>query len=305
MSGSGAKKEGLVFNIERYAVFDGPGIRTIVFFKGCPLSCLWCQNPEGQKPEIELAFFQDNCTGCMRCAEACPYGAVMAENGHSATNWGKCRASLKCVDVCTAEARKQIGEVKTAEQVVDEVVKDEAFYRRSGGGITLSGGEPLMQPDFAAEILRFCKSKNLHTAIETSGYSRYDDLIKVMEYTDAVYYDVKHMDSEKHKEGIGVGNEIILDNLDKIPNSKAVVVRIPVVPEYNDSEPTMREIVTFVKKLGTVQRIELLPYNQLGIMKYERIGRDYLLSGVKPPTREVVTGLKNLIISCGMPCEIV
>lgn len=299
------KQLGIIFNIERYAVFDGPGIRTIVFLKGCHLHCRWCQNPEGQNPEVELAFFADNCIGCMNCTSVCPHGAIYIVNGMSTTDWDRCKQSHKCVEVCQTEARKQVGEKITAEQVVEEVEKDVAFYRRSGGGVTLSGGEPIMQPDFAAEILRLCRSKYISTTVETSGFARSDDLMKVLEYADFIYYDVKHMDSKKHMEGTGFGNELTLENLEKIPVGRNLVVRVPVVPGYNDSEKNIRETAIFVRKMGKIKKIELLPYNRLGVLKYERIGKKYLLSDLETPTAREMSKLQSLVESCGIQCEVV
>ena len=299
------KQLGIIFNIERYAVFDGPGIRTIVFLKGCHLHCRWCQNPEGQNPEVELAFFADNCTGCMNCTSVCPHGAICMVNGMSTTDWSRCKQSHKCVEVCQTEARKQVGEKMTAEQVVEEVEKDAAFYRRSGGGVTLSGGEPIMQPDFAAEILRLCRSKYINTTVETSGFVRSDDLMKVLEYANFIYYDVKHMDAKKHMEGTGFGNELILENLKKIPVGKNLVVRIPIVSGYNDSENNIRETAIFARKMGKVKKIELLPYNRLGVLKYEHIGKKYSLPDLESPTAREMNKLKSLVESCGIQCEIV
>ena len=305
MNGSANQKRGTIFNVEGYAVYDGPGIRTIVFLKGCPLTCFWCQNPEGHEPQCQLAFFPDNCIGCGRCASACPNEAVERIEGKSVMNWDKCRRCFKCVEVCLTEARKIMGKLVTAEEVVEEVIKDMPFYRRSGGGITLSGGEPLMQADFASKILRLCKERNISTAIEISGFADKNDFTKVLRYTDFIYYDLKHMDSKKHKAGVGVGNEMILENLNRIPMNMTVIVRVPIVPGYNDSRKNILDTAEFVEKLNKVKKIELLPYNKLGVSKYERLGKKYLLPNIELPSHEEMSRLKNVVETCGIPCEIV
>jgi pyruvate formate lyase activating enzyme len=210
------------------------------------------------------------------------------------------------VEVCPAEARKLVGEIKTSEQVTAEAEKDMCFYRRSGGGITLSGGEPLMQPLFASEILWLCKQRNIHTAIETSGFARWADFMKILQYTDFIYYDIKHMDSSKHKMGTGVGNELILENIMKIPKSVNLVVRIPIVPGFNDSEENIKETTVFVKELGKVNKIELLPYHQLGVSKCEYLGKTgHSYNNIDPPNDQKVTFFKHVVELNGLQCEVV
>jgi len=295
---------GTIFNIEGYAVYDGPGIRTLVFLKGCPLRCLWCQNPEGQDPRTQLLFFPDDCIGCMRCVSVCPNGAVEQTDEKIVVKLDKCRRCFKCVEVCPVEARKRTAKFLTAEEVVEEVAKDRAFYRRSNGGVTLSGGEPLMQPDFTSEILRLCHERNIHTAIETAGFGAQDDFMKVLRYTDFIFFDIKHMDSKKHKAAVGVGNEKILENLKRVPKNKTLVVRIPIVPGVNDSEKNILDTARCVSKLKKVKKIELLPYNKLGVLKYERLGRPYLLPNVDRPKGEEMDKLKSIVEACGVVCEI-
>lgn len=299
--------KGMVFNIEGYAVHDGPGIRTIVFLSGCRLRCLWCANPESQELKPQLAFFSDKCTGCGRCISICSNKAIEQVNGKITMDWDKCKRCLKCVEICPNEAREILTRVMTSKEVLGEIIKDVPFYRRSNGGITLSGGDPLVNIDFASDILRLCKEREIHTAIETSGFADWDDFVKILKYTDFIFYDIKHMDSKKHKYGTGVSNEKILENLKKITNLYKdinVVVRIPVIPNFNDSEENITNTAQFVKALKNIRKIELLPYHRLGEIKYERIGKTYSLKDINPPENRDLIKLKNIIEANNVKCEI-
>ncbi|MBA7566243.1 4-hydroxyphenylacetate decarboxylase activating enzyme [subsurface metagenome] len=297
--------KGMVFNIERYAVHDGPGIRTIVFLVGCPLRCLWCQNPEGMELKPQLAFFPDKCTGCMRCLSVCPNKAIERVNEKILMNWDKCNRCLKCVKICPNEARKSLTKTMTSKEVLEEVIKDIPFYRRSGGGVTLSGGDPLFQVDFASEILRLCQKEKIHTVIETSGFIDWDDFVKILKSTDFIFFDIKHMNSIKHKYGTGVDNKKILENLRKITNlNKNIVIRICIIPGFNNSEKNIKDTAKFVKNLKNIRKIELLPYHNLGVIKYERMGKTYLLKDVNPPRDCDLVKLKNIIESYNIKCEI-
>lgn len=297
----------MVFNIESYAVHDGAGIRTVVFLSGCRLRCLWCANPEGKELRPQLAFFPDKCTGCMKCLSVCPNNAIEQINGKIVMNWNKCNRCLKCVEVCPNEARESLTKLMTSKEILEEVIKDIPFYRRSNGGVTLSGGDPLMQIDFASETLKLCKERGIHTVIETVGFADWDDFVKILKYTDFIFYDIKHMDTKKHKYGTGVSNEKILENLRKISNlykNINVVVRIPVIPNFNDSEENITNTAKFVKSFKNIRKIELLPYHKLGIIKYERIGEPYLLKDLDPSRSEDLIKLKNIIEANNMKCEI-
>jgi len=296
---------GMIFNIERYAVHDGPGIRTIVFLSGCQLRCLWCANPEGQELRPQLIFFSDKCTGCGKCISVCSNKATEQINGKIVVNWNKCKRCLECVEICPNEARQSITRVMTSNEVLEKIIKDIPFYRRSNGGVALSGGDPLMQVDFASEILKLCKKKNIHTAIETSGFADWDDFVKILKYTDFIFFDIKHMDSKKHKYGTGVGNEKILENLRKISNlNKNIVIRIPIIPDFNDSVENIEKTAKFAKNLKNIIKLELLPYHKLGVIKYERIGKPYLLKAPDPPRSEDLIKLKNIIEANNIKCEI-
>jgi pyruvate formate lyase activating enzyme len=268
------KSEGYVFDIQRYSIHDGPGIRTTVFLKGCPLHCFWCQNPESQKLSPEILFFKDRCTACGRCADVCPNQAVKLNGKISQTDRSRCSGCGQCVEACPNEARKLAGRLMTAEQVLLEVLKDKKFYDNSGGGVTLSGGEPLFQPDFAMDILRKSKDERLHTVVETSGSVPWSHFEKIIDYTDLFLFDIKQIDDGRHQSGTGMSNNLILSNIKKVAGLKKLKVRVPLIPGFNDSREDIQSIARFVKgELGTVE-IELLAYNKMGEIKYERLGRE-------------------------------
>lgn len=266
--------KGNIFNIQRYSVHDGPGIRSTVFFKGCPLRCFWCQNPESQTVKTELFWNKSLCTGCGRCISACPRCGISVKDGRIVQDWDACIKCGSCVAACPNKARSTRGYSITAGEVVDELLRDRRMYTQSGGGITLSGGEVTMQPDFAVSILKLCKGNWLHTAIETCGYKSWDKLEKILEYTDFVMYDIKCVDDARHKEGTGVSNRLILENAAKIAAMKPVLFRMPLIPGYNDSDEDVKEFSALVK--GTfglsAENMELLKYNTMGEEKYSHMG---------------------------------
>jgi pyruvate formate lyase activating enzyme len=264
---------GIIFNIQRYSIHDGPGIRTTVFFKGCPLNCSWCQNPESQRNEAEVFLIPGNCTLCGRCVAVCPTGANTLEKDSSAIERGKCIGCGKCVKVCPAEARKIVGAYVTTDEVMREVMKDMKFYENSGGGITLSGGDPTAQPEFALSILRSSKESGLHTVLDTCGYVAWSTMKRLLEYTDLVFFDIKTIDTKRHRAATGRSNRLILENAKRIAGYKPMRVRVPVIPNFNDSPEDVRATARFVRKeLGDIE-MDLLPYNKLGEVKYERLGK--------------------------------
>jgi len=295
--------KGLVFNIQRYCIHDGPGIRTIVFLKGCPLRCLWCQNPEGMLPRPEIFLYKEKCFGCGRCVITCPAKAIEIYEGKSRTNRDLCKRCGKCVEVCPTEARVLMGKWFTPEEVFNVVVRDRVFYETSGGGVTLSGGEPLAQPEFTIAVLKLCRDAGIHTAIETSGYASWEVLRRVLEYTDLILYDFKHMDPRKHKEYTGVSNELILENARRISRESSVPIwaRVPIIPGYNDSFENFEATARFIaNELGkAVKQVNLLPYHRLGESKYERLERSYSLA-IEPPTEEHMLRLKKIFESYGL-----
>jgi pyruvate formate lyase activating enzyme len=297
---------GTVFDIERCAVYDGPGIRTLVFLKGCPLRCVWCANPESQRRAPELMFHDKECDRCGRCVAACPEQALsMAVHEALSVDWDRCTSCAGCCDVCSPRALRMAGRVMTVKEVIEEIEKDRPFYRRSGGGVTLGGGEPTLQAPFAAALLRECRRRYLNTAIETCGYSRPEALLSVVEHCDLVHFDLKMLDPEAHAELTGVPNNVILENLERVAERAPVVVRIPVVPGCTDGDLDIRRIAEFVARLGpNVQRIELLPYHNFGEVKYHRLGRPYPLAGTVRPDGERILHLRHMVESYGVAAAV-
>ncbi|MBE0558761.1 MAG: glycyl-radical enzyme activating protein [Proteobacteria bacterium] len=260
---------GVVFNIQRCSLHDGPGIRTTVFLKGCPLRCFWCQNPESQSGGPEILLDSRKCTLCGACHRACRNGAVRLEEGKPVFNRAECRGCGRCVPSCPNEARTISGKEMTVEEVLQEVLKDLKFYKKSGGGVTLSGGEPLAQPRFAGELFRRCKRQDLHTTLDTCGYAPWSSIKGLLEYVDLVLFDIKHPDAAKHAAATGRDNRLILENAKRIAKRKPMRVRIPLIPGFNDSAETVGEIVRFAKDELGCRDIDLLPYNRLGEIKYD------------------------------------
>ncbi len=304
-------KTGMVFDIQKYSTQDGTGIRTNVFMKGCPLKCKWCSNPESQRREPCLMLSDRNCYGCGRCTKVCPTGASSITEQGLFWDSSKCTECMACVKGCYAKARSICGQEYTVEQITDIIEQDMTFYGRSGG-MTVGGGEPLLQADFVAELLKSCKEDYyLNTAIETCLHVPWENVEKVVPYLNILYMDIKHMDTEKHKEATGVGNERILDNIKRIseaidPTWQSAIIRVPVIPGINDSEENIRETAEYVASLKTFKRIELLPYHNLGMNKYRRTKREtpYELTDVQPPSNEQMIRLKEICEAAGNVCQI-
>jgi len=292
---------GLVFNIQRYSIHDGPGIRTTVFMKGCPLRCIWCSNSEGIKGHPEIFFKSSKCAKCGRCLEVCPVGASTMDGGEVKINRELCINCGKCTESCFYGARELVGKYMTVEEVLKEVEKDRPFYQRSSGGVTMTGGEPLFQPEFTTYFLKLCKEHALHTAMETCGFAEWKIIERALQYTDLLYYDIKHIDPDKHKVLTGVSNELIIENIKKVSKTAIpTIIRIPVVPGYNGSEVNIKATAKFVRELGTIKEIELLPYHRLGMSKYKMLGLEYKLEHVQLPSWEQLQKLKKIIISYGL-----
>ncbi|WP_255374288.1 glycyl-radical enzyme activating protein [Tissierella sp. P1] len=292
--------------MQRCSIHDGPGIRTLVFLKGCPLECLWCANPESQNPKPEISSLFKRCIGCGICEKVCPQNTITVDDGVYEINNELCDNCGLCAEECYALSKQMIGRKVTVDEIMEEIKKDAVFYKKSGGGVTLSGGEPLSQADFSLEVLKRCKDMNIHTSIETSGYCDNSVIKNIAEYLDLIYFDIKHMDSEKHKMYTGVPNERILENL-KTFNSmrKDIIVRVPIIPTYNDSVDNIKSVAKSCLSLKSVKKIELLPYHNLGEYKYKSIGKDYKLSSLKEPSVESMNRLCNIIKDVGIDCEVV
>lgn len=287
MNMGGNDVKGCVFNIQRYSVHDGPGIRTIVFLKGCPLRCLWCSNPESQRPGRQIGYKPNHCIGgeCLRCVKGCPEQAVYVpvdrENpqGFVEIQYDACSQCQACAALCPAEAIVTYGQEYSVEEILDRVEQDAGFYRRSGGGLTVSGGEPLMQPEFTLELLREAKKRHIHTAIETTGYAEWETVQEIFDLTDYVLYDLKLWNDEEHRLTTGVSNQRILDNFKRLCTvfpDKPVKARTPVIPGINDSEEELKAIYDWVRLYPNAE-YELLKYHRFGIPKYGYLGKEYQL----------------------------
>jgi len=273
------KLKGKIFDIKKFATGDGPGIRTLVFFKGCPLRCEWCANPESQEFKTLIMYHQNKCNKCGKCLKICPNNAIIPDKKYGLkVNLNKCDGCQKCVDSCYYNALEIIGEEISVEELMKRVMRDKEFYDNSEGGVTLSGGEPLFQPIFTRELLKACKKERIHTAIETCGYTAWSNIKSIIPYVDLIYYDIKHIDSSQHKKFTGVDNKLIINNLIKLDLVfKNIIIRIPFVPGCNSEDLVQKKIYTFIRDFKNVKRIEIMPYHRLGKEKYFALGRNYKL----------------------------
>ncbi|MBC3887920.1 glycyl-radical enzyme activating protein [Acetobacterium paludosum] len=296
--------EGIVFDIQRFSIHDGPGIRTIVFLKGCPLSCWWCCNPEAQSLKPLMMYQVDRCVHCGLCLPVCPQGALSSETD-AFIDREKCIGCGACAKICPTEALVLKGKKMTVNEVVDILKKDEAIYRHSNGGITISGGEALVQYGFTTELLKACKINGWHTAVETTGYIGSESAInEVFSYLDLALLDVKSYNDEIHKKYTGVSNALIHKNAKIIAGMTKTVVRVPTIPGVNANEKEIRAICGFAATLKGVDTIHLLPYHTYGENKYELLGRPYKLEKTPSLTEPEIDALEEVVKSCGFHCVI-
>ena len=298
------KLEGTVFDIQRFSLHDGPGIRTIVFLKGCPLSCPWCSNPESQKLKPEVLFNSDQCMECGKCYEVCKHNAI-DNKLPKRVDRNNCIGCGECTNVCMASALTLKGEKMSIEQLINILKKDSITYRKSNGGITLSGGEPLVQCKFATELLKACKSQGWHTAIETTGYCEEEVINSVFPYVDLTLLDIKSIDDQTHKKYMGVSNEKILRNAKLIAELSQVIVRVPTIPSINATESDFAKIAEFARQLHHVDTVNILPYHVYGDNKYGLLGREYPMdSSIKPLEPEEVIPFKQIVEKTGLKCVV-
>lgn len=298
--------KGIIFNIQRYSIDDGPGIRSTVFMKGCPIRCLWCSNPESQNPRPEVTHRDTSCTKCGRCIEVCDTRAISVDDLGVHINRKLCITCGKCVEECSPEALKIMGKEMSVEEVFDVLKKDIDYYQNSGGGITVSGGEVLSQPEFVTALLKRCRDSGIHTCLDTSGYGDTSALESILPYTSLVYFDLKHADPVAHRELTGVSNELIIRNLEFIvANGTPVVIRVPIVPGLNDSDKEITDIAQTVAGITKSSKVNLLPYHRFGMSKYKMLDLEYKLSELAYPTNEKLQRAKEIVESFGLTCEIV
>ena len=313
-----------IFDIQRYSIHDGPGIRTTVFLKGCPLSCRWCHNPEGQFGEPELIFRENRCGRCGACLTVCKHGAISWGSGapggtrgpggaardqrfHTSTPGGpvtnrtKCVRCGECTKVCFSGARELAGKQMSVAQVMSEVERDIPFYEESGGGVTLSGGEPLAQADFAADVLETSKRRGIHTTLDTCGFAEWSAVDLVRRHVDLFLYDLKLMDDARHRELTGVSNAGIIRNLSELARlGHNIVLRLPVIPSFNDDYESIRQIGAFAATLPHLISVDVLPYHKIGIEKYRRLGKLYSLAGLPLPPEEIMAGIAGILAGFGL-----
>lgn len=291
---------GIVFNIQKFSLHDGPGIRTTVFLKGCPLRCRWCSNPESQLPAVQIMHDSGKCIGCLHCAGICPDHAVSLQNGRTLIFPGQCTGCLRCVKECPSHALQAAGERKTVAEVMKPVLQDLPFYEESGGGVTLSGGEFLMQPEFSRNLLLACREEGIHTCCETTGYADPAVFRRLLPLLDTVLIDVKHWDNKRHKEGTGAGNEKPLACLQEaVRAGKDILPRIPVIPGFNSSHEDASGFAALLLENG-LHRVQLLPFHQFGENKYRQLGMQYTYENVKALHQEDLETYRSLFTQAGI-----
>jgi pyruvate formate lyase activating enzyme len=296
---------GIVSNIQKYSLQDGPGIRTTVFLKGCPLNCWWCHNPEGRSARPEIVVMESRCLRCGECIKICPESDedLLAETNLLPPN--QCDRCGACVTACPSSARRMIGQEMTIAAVMAEILRDRIFYEESSGGATFSGGEPLMQPKFLAAILSQCRSQGIHTALDTCGFAPPETLLTIASLTDLVLYDLKFVDDALHTKFTGVSNTLILSNLRLLSRQpQNIWLRIPIIPSVNDQPRHLDELGRFVAALDNLQQVNLLPYHKTGMAKFQRLGEEYRLAEIIPPSSESMAAVAARFAAFGVKAKV-
>jgi len=297
--------KGVIFDIKRYAIHDGPGIRTTVFFKGCPLDCWWCHNPESKNLASELMIKTKTCLSyCNECIKICPSEALYKIDNNIKFSIDNCSLCFKCVNSCPNETIRQVGYEITSKELLNEIKKDKSFFDESNGGVTISGGEPLLQIDFLEETIMLCKEDNLHVAIDTSGYSDFENFERILPYTDLFLYDIKFINEEKHIKYTGVSNSLILENLNKLLQKNIEInIRIPLIPDINSNED-IDDIISYLQKIRFTGKISILPYHKGADEKLKNLNKENKMIKTKIPNTNLVKEIKNRFIQNGFLVKI-
>lgn len=295
-------EKGITFNIQKFSIHDGPGIRTTVFFKGCPLRCEWCSNPESQIKNVQILHNQSKCSYCLSCVAACPNGAITYEDNKIIINEDKCVGCLTCVNSCPNRALSYEGDYQTVDEIVDICMQDIDFYEESGGGVTISGGEGMSQPEFLKKLISELKKNSVHVAIETTGYVKKEIFEELAKELDLLLFDVKHYDREKHYNGTKVYNDLIVENLKwAIDNGIEVLPRIPVIPDFNNSLEDAEGLAELLVEVGA-KKVQLLPFHQFGEKKYELLNRNYKYKNKKALYPEELEEYQKIFLDKGLNC---
>lgn len=294
--------KGLIFNIQKFSIHDGPGIRTTIFLKGCSLRCKWCANPESQSANVQILWDQKKCVHCLQCVKSCMYQAISCREGEIHIDEALCQGCLNCVSTCLQSALSNEGETKEIEEIVRIALQDKDFYEESGGGITISGGEGMSQPDFLKELVKELKKHNLHLAIETTGYIPKETFHELAPLFDLLLFDVKHYDTNRHFEGTGVHNEQIINNLKwAFHQGLEILPRIPVIPRFNNSIQDAAGLASLLTEIG-LKKVQLLPFHQFGERKYEMMHKEYAYKNVRALQKEDLIEYQNEFIKKGLDC---
>lgn len=289
-----------ITNIQKFCTHDGPGIRTNVFFKGCALNCQWCANPEAIQGYPQLMFYANKCIGCGRCIPVCVHEAISMKDGKIVQDPAKCRNCGKCTEVCQSEAREIIGKLYSPEEIFDIVNQDKVFYEASGGGVTFSGGEPLLHPEFVAEVARKCKAEGYNTAVETCGKFFLGPALEIIDLIDYALFDIKIINDEKHIHYCGKSNWKVHENFEAFLDRTKVIPRVPIIPTINDTSEDIEQLCHFFEKYGDkITKVHILPYHNLGMGKYDALCQPYKLTDIKPPSPEHMQDIKKRLERSG------